>query len=573
MKQELLVPGDDTWDRENEAPPQTFDLWTRANVGENLPFPITPLTETNFPRLFGLVAKSSSGEAQFQGVRRFYGRLYINEGALLHDIEEKYGIPATLIDKLWGSRSREGQQRKSKFRPLRLIRKLPALLRQGTQAMKQAGPKHTPAQFFAQVDQWVNASLQQDFSVLDDAALWQQGLPLWSERGAYAFSTNIRISMPSAFLYATLQWLVNKWTGQKEIAQELVAGLPGIFSAEVGPALWNMAETLREHDLSAMLQARTAIDAATLAQLRTHAEAQQFFEQLGEFLRRHGHRCPNELELLNPRWSEAPEQVLHLVVNYMQAGEAINPVIAEKRQRQRRAQALTAVNAKLGLIRRFIVHFMLKKAQRAVTIRDNSRYYMTKLIFPMRKLYAQLGQRWVERGWLQQPDDIFFLTVTEIEQIIHAGAPESSQALQRCVANRRIAYEYWMHTIAPDAIGADGEPLRETAQKMHTLTGTPASGGQVRGRARLVQDVQSAMALTREDILVTRATDPGWTPIFPLVGGVVLEIGGQLSHGAIVAREYGIPAIVNVRGAMQTIRDGQMITVDGTTGYITLSDE
>ncbi len=174
-----IPPGDDSWDREKEVPPRPFDLWTRTNVGENLPFPITPLTATNFPKMFALDEVSTQQAApSFQAARRFYGRLYLNEGAIVHELTEKYGIPASLIDKLWGSRSHGNQQASGTFHPFRLLRHLPSLLRQGFNATKQQGPRHTPRQFFAQIEQWVDQFLQQDLDGLDDHALWKQGLPV-----------------------------------------------------------------------------------------------------------------------------------------------------------------------------------------------------------------------------------------------------------------------------------------------------------------------------------------------------------------------------------------------------------
>ena len=113
-------------------------------------------------------------------------------------------------------------------------------------------------------------------------------------------------------------------------------------------------------------------------------------------------------------------------------------------------------------------------------------------------------------------------------------------------------------------------PIIEEEEHLTMLKGIPASSGTIRGRARIVQTIQEAMSLQPGDILVTTATDPGWTPVFPLVSGIVLEIGGQLSHGAIIAREYGIPALVNVSGAMHLIHDGQLIEVDGSKGAIKL---
>jgi pyruvate,water dikinase len=214
---------------------------------------------------------------------------------------------------------------------------------------------------------------------------------------------------------------------------------------------------------------------------------------------------------------------------------------------------------------------LLKQTQRAVTIRDNSRYHMTKFIFPIRMIFAELAKRWAERGWLQQPDDLFFLTLSEIEVIIE-GDPTTvaPDELQTRVEQRRLAYEFWFTVTPPDALGSDGKPIIEDEKPPDLLKGTAASSGYIRGRARIVQTIQQAMNLTPGDILVTTATDPGWTPVFPLVSGIVLEIGGQLSHGAIIAREYGIPAVVNVPRAMSLIQDGQTIEVDGSKGLVIL---
>src|SRR5712691_1688008 len=562
-----IAPGDDTWDSEGILPPQSFDLWTRTNVGENLPFPITPLTETGFPALFGLDKEQQSDT---QGVRRCYGRLYINEGAILHNLVETYGIPPSFISKMWGSHRKGKTQVTGKWRPLRLLRGLPALLRQGFSATRPKGPRQTPQEFFAQIDAWVNEFLQKDLSPLNDRDLWAEGLPIWSERGASVFATNIPISTPAGLMLSLLERIVSWWTKLSKLVPDLVTGLPGIYSAEVGPALWRMVQTLEELNLCHVVRDHSPQEA--LALLRSLPEANSFNEQLESFLQRHGHRCPNEVEFLKPRWKEAPEQVIELVANYLQAREMINPIEAGQRQRQRRVEAVTQIEAKLDPLRRGIFRVLLKKAQQAMIIRENSRYYVTKFLFPMHKLYAHLGQRWAERGWLKWPVDIFFLTVTEIQAIVEAGTPSAvSQDLHALTANRRLAYEYWFTVVPPDVIGPDGKPvIEEEEENVHVLEGIAASGGQVRGKARIVLDPREAAALRVGEILVTQATDPGWTPVFPLVSGLVLEIGGQISHGAIIAREYGIPAVVNVIGATRHIRDGQIITVDGTNGRVLL---
>ncbi|MGD8857877.1 MAG: PEP-utilizing enzyme, partial [Chloroflexota bacterium] len=134
---------------------------------------------------------------------------------------------------------------------------------------------------------------------------------------------------------------------------------------------------------------------------------------------------------------------------------------------------------------------------------------------------------------------------------------------------------YWRQARFPEALGADGRPLPLAGATVaaHKLTGIPASSGQVRGQAVIINNPGEAGRVQPGQILVTRSTDPGWTPLFSIVGGLVLEIGGQLSHGAIVAREYGLPAVVNVPEATTRIQDGQTIVVDGSTGEVYLKDE
>ncbi len=431
---QTVPPGDDSWDEGNDLPPQSFDVWTRTNVGENLPFPITPLTLTNFSRIFGLDTQSS------QAMKRFYGRIYINEGAVIHGLTEKYGLPTSLIDKMWGSRAHSTQQRRRGFRPLRLLSALLSLFFQSIRTSKQPKqPKHTPQEFFAQIEQWVTSFMKQDLSLLSDCELWEAGLPAWRERGKYVFSTNIRVSIPSAVFYAILERLT-KWWAPKSIAQDAVTGLPGIYSAEVGPLLWHMAQTLHTLHLSNVLLDNDSTTSLML--LRADTRAIPFIEQLADFLQRHGHRCPNEIELLNPRWAEAPEQVLELLTSYLQADESINPIEAEKRQRQHQKETVAAIVARLDPVRKVVFRLVLKKAQQAMTVRDNSRFYVTKFLFPIRKVYAHFGQRWVERGWLRQYDDVFFLTTTEIQELAEDGLTYVSlQELQGRVANRRVAYE------------------------------------------------------------------------------------------------------------------------------------
>jgi phosphoenolpyruvate synthase/pyruvate phosphate dikinase len=193
----------------------------------------------------------------------------------------------------------------------------------------------------------------------------------------------------------------------------------------------------------------------------------------------------------------------------------------------------------------------------------------------MRRIYATLGERWSASSWLAQPEDFFFLAAPEIEAVLDAGHPVAAGLnLPQVVEQRRRAYRHWLDYPAPDALDWQGQPIEPLAPYGgEVLTGIPASAGEARGVARVILDPSEASALEPGTILVTRATDPGWTPVFSIISGLVLEIGGQLSHGAIVAREYGLPAVVNVPGATRRIGDGQFVIVDGGSGEVKLAGQ
>jgi rifampicin phosphotransferase len=309
--------------------------------------------------------------------------------------------------------------------------------------------------------------------------------------------------------------------------------------------------------------------------LQEKLEAQPFITEFQAFLLRHGYRCPNDAELYHPRWAEAPEQVIELIKSYLSMDDTSSPVSTEQSRQQEREQLKVQIAAQLNPIRLRIFHWLLDQAQNKIRLRDNNRSYVAKFLFPVRLLIAELGRRWSANGWLSFPDDIFFLTLYEIDDLVNSNdVSEAGKDLLTLVSKRKEAFEYWHTIVAPSALGPGGIPLPDPEPTDTFLQGLPASSGRIRGSARIVRRLEEATRLSKGDILVTQGTDPGWTPIFPLVSGLVLEVGGQLSHGAIIAREYGLPAVINVLGAMHFIQDGQTIEVDGSSGrvYLDITD-
>lgn len=392
-------------------------------------------------------------------------------------------------------------------------------------------------------------------------------MPVWGERAKVFYIKVMIAALLVGTGYYFLRRRVNRWTKGQEDAAKLVTALSGVYTAELGPALWQLAHMLREAGLDALVREHPAEEA--LAVLHTLPEAQHFLEQFGAFLKDYGYRCPNDAEFLNPRWMDAPAQVITLLTGYLHSDEPVNPLETIRRQSKEREEATTRIEHRLNPVRKVIFRRLLNMTQKNVRGRDNNRSYLTKFLYPMRTIIAELGRRWSERGWLHKPEEVFFLTVAEIDEIVTSSNPLAlDKDLQTIVAERRATFDFWYTIEAPDAVGPDGTPIMVQPVDGAFLQGIPASSGRVRGTARLIHSIAETSRLEPGDILITQATDPGWTPIFPLVSGIVLEIGGQLSHGAIIAREYGIPAVINAQGALHNIRDGQTIVVDGTLGRV-----
>jgi pyruvate,water dikinase len=585
-QEDLPVPGDDHWEQHEKPDVHEYDLWTRTNIGENFLDPITPLSATLWPTFFVLGRFPSPEERAPEGPplpvlgERFYGRLYVNEGAVIHGALEM-GIPTSFLDSTWGSSGRGKRSSDDAIHIWRLLTRIPRVVGEALKAAKeqsrkppevskpskQKQPRRSPEQLFAQIDAWVDAFQQTDLSQLDDHALWDM-VPLWIERGKALRSILVAAGLAGIAFYF-LERKVSKWTGQAGQATVLVQALSGVYTAEVGPKLWQMARQLREAGLVEVVQDYPATQALDVLGERT--EAQPFLGEFEAFLQRHGYRCPNDAELHNPRWVEQPAQVIEMLKYYLRLDESANPQAVEQRRTLEREETTKRLNTQIRPYRRPLFHWLLKQAQDKTRLRDNNRSYVAKFLFPMRLLLVELGRRWAAQGWLTDPDDLFFLTLYEIGDIVRTGTPNVlGSDLIATTAAHRTAFDYW-HTIdAPAALGPGGMPLPDPQPTGNYLQGLPASAGRARGTARLVERISEAATLVPGEILVTRGTDPGWTPVFPLTSGLVLETGGLLSHGAIIAREYGVPAIINVPGALSTIQNGQTIEVDGTTGRVYL---
>jgi pyruvate,water dikinase len=573
----LLPPGDDAWPPP-DLPPQPFDLWTTYDVGERWPEPVTPFSwSTGYAMIQQNMNETLEGlkapyAGKIQWARRAFGHVYLNEGALAHAYTDGLGMPMGMI-----ASSLTGiipvTPANNRYQWSKIAQHLPFYWRTFTQW--ESNVKRYVADF-AKIDGWVDAFMARDLGAPTDQELWREAQEVWLARAMHYMAAHSNATSLSLTAYSQMEEWTERQLGDRSLTPKLAGGLSGVIAAEIVPALWQLAQQLDQLGLAAIVLEPPP--AAALAALRGTLAAQPVLAQFDAFLARHGHRCMSEAEWLHPRWVEAPHIVIESLAGYLRAGSSFDPRPAIAQAEQDRLAATAAIEGRLNPWQRGRFHWQLQRMQRFLLARDNGQHYLVKLMLPVRRLYATLAARWAGRGWLAQPDDFFFLVVEEVEAVLAGGDPQiAGLDLPRLVSERRSAYRFWFDQPMPDVLDANGQPVAfqaasEQSEEGTVLMGLAASRGQITGVARVVLTPQEAAHIRPGEILVTRATDPGWTPVFSVIGAAVIEIGSTLSHAAIVAREYGLPAVVNIPQATQIIRDGQTIRVDGNRGRVTLID-
>ncbi|GAA4287427.1 PEP/pyruvate-binding domain-containing protein [Georgenia daeguensis] len=362
----------------------------------------------------------------------------------------------------------------------------------------------------------------------------------------------------------------------------VLRGLPNNVTTDMDLELWRTATTLREDPESASLFRGTAPEevARRYAAGSLPGTAQRALRQ---FLDSYGHRAVAEIDLGAPRWSDDPTHIVNVLANYLRLAD---PELAPDRQFARAAAEAEAMAAELagraGAPRRLrgrAVAYGLRRAREAAGMREQPKFAFILVLAGLRDQVRRVGEDLAAAGRIDDPEDVFFLDLTEARVGVR-GAD-----LHAIVTERRRTYEHEMRrrhvprlllsdgTDVEAALAAEAAASPGAAQlPPGTLAGAPASAGSVTARARVVLDPATAR-LEPGEILVAPSTDPGWTPLFLTAGGLVMEMGGAMSHGAVVAREYGLPAVVGVPDATTLIRTGQTITVDGAAGTVTTAPE
>ena len=391
--------------------------------------------------------------------------------------------------------------------------------------------------------------------------------------------------------YGILQRLskeVAKHTGDAQFETlylEIARGLPNNVTTEMDLKLWQAAKTLQEDEASVrMFGSSTAANLAVRYQDGELPPVAQ--ETIAAFMAHYGMRGLGEIDIGRPRWQENPEHIMGVLQSYLQIDD---PALAPDAVFARGAKAATAAAQKLeaaahqlpgGHIKARLVRFAVRRYRALAGLREAPKFFAIRMMGVMRAGLLASGADLAAASLLEQSDDLFYLHMAELQELATQFTgwkpgdlpPERFASLRAIIGERRALRERELRRKQiPRVLLSDGtayyEGLRATESGDHQIVGDPVSPGLVEGLVRVVFNPQGTQ-LEPGEILVCPGTDPAWTPLFLAAGGLVMETGGMMTHGSVVAREYGIPAVVGVHQATQRLQTGQRIRLDGSTGQI-----
>lgn len=411
-----------------------------------------------------------------------------------------------------------------------------------------------------------------DLTSLSDEALEEQIANIWALALTVAHECEVAVLYYAHDIKLVLIGLLDRWCGLTEADYaEVSTGLEESLSVIEADQIWEIATLLRGCDSGVQTHAVHS-SWKDFSDAQQNSETLQVISAVNQFLTKHPHRGANYKDVIYARWGDNPEILWSHIKSFLK-GAARRPSEVNKQSARRREVAqrnsIAAVKGPVAWAKRIVLRRLLRLNEIYAGIRDNHRYYYDYVWWLIRQVYLEVGRRSAADGLIQQSDDIFFLSRSEISSL-RSGSGKSSLLAERI----RIRRSEWTATknkspakfLRNGYLPDPGIPMERTSNDR--LTGLAASSGDVRGRARIALDVTDLRHIGEGDILVTRQTDPGWTPAFCRLGGLVLETGGTLAHGASLCREYGLPCVTDIENATSNISDGDIIFLSGGQGFV-----
>ncbi|HZK54897.1 MAG TPA: PEP/pyruvate-binding domain-containing protein [Desulfosporosinus sp.] len=540
------------------------EIWSNANFKDAVPMVITAFNrKIVIEGINGLLTAilKETGYVSPDGLQysKFYkGRVYLNPSLLQWEFFDTMGMhPRETNAQLGGHQPEiklpEVKDKKGFKNGLNKTRMLLAIMK----VQKNSN------YIFLEIRKYCNDCATQELSELTDTGI-ASILMNKQELVAPFYKLGILNSVAGIMLDTLVKALKKDFpTNATSVAITSLIGQGKITSAEQGYDLIKLAEIARTD--SNALQFFLKEPFLPLSWETSIIEGSDFKQQFRMFIKDYGHRAVYELDLSNPRWKDDPSYLLNYIRDIMGTADLKKIKTKQRLQAEKIREQITST---VPIYRRWKINWLISQAVKGEESRERGKSELARLAGPLRMLTSDIGRRLDERGILEDSEDIFYCSPPDILSILLGHW--NGQGLKALVTDRKERHMELQKLDPPDLIMNDQASFVETASINlgGEIMGLGVAGGRAEGQARLLYHPNDG--LEQGEVLVAPSTDPGWTPLFLKASGIIMETGGFLSHGAIVAREYGIPAVVNIPGVMKIIKKGDRVVVDGDMGKVYL---
>ncbi|PEY58812.1 phosphoenolpyruvate synthase [Bacillus cereus] len=363
---------------------------------------------------------------------------------------------------------------------------------------------------------------------------------------------------------------MEQWLGEKNAADTLSQSVQNNVTSEMGLALMDVADVIRPYK-EVITYLQHVEDDSFLNELVQFKGGEEARDAILTFLNKYGMRCSGEIDITKTRWSEKPTTIIPMILNNIRDfeygaskrkfEEGLQEALKKEEELVDRLQHLSGGKQKVEETKR-----MIRNIRNFIGYREYPKYGMINRYFIYKQALLKEAEQLVQSGVIREVDDIYYLTFEELHEVVCTNKLD-----YELIQKQKNDYKLYEKLTPPRIMTSDGEIITGKYKRENlpddAIVGLPVSSGVIEGRARVILNMEEAN-LEEGDILVTAFTDPGWTPLFVSIKGLVTEVGGLMTHGAVIAREYGLPAVVGVENATKLIKDGQRIRVHGTEGYI-----
>lgn len=529
------VPDRDEFD----SPTSPDDYWTSHNIQEVLPGTICPLT-CSFMHIFvdqgwRLAYKpilEKNENIELFGI--FHNRFFINMSSVVKISERAFGIDGNeLMDQYYGQKKfgLHVPNKDNFWRQLKFRLKTPWLIYNFFVALRSKVNKN-----IHQILTLENEFKKHNWAAMDKQQLFEQlqsTSPIVVQAIANHLAASANIGLPLSLLEKTL----NSYSkNPKNDVNVLFSGLKNVESSQISLKIWNLSRLAKKQKL----------------------DPQE--GPLAEFLKEHGHRCENEWDIQAPSWRMEPAPLLHLIAAYTQLKEDSSPFANFERTAERRIKLTKTLLQQLPFYKRFLFKWLLTTVQKNMAYREYTKSYAVRAVRLSEFSFLEISKR------LENPNDIFFYSQSDIDAFLQEK-PQPN--LQKTLLQRKKTYQKNRYIQLPDIFQGHPQPMKtQISDDSLILQGYSMNTGEVTGSARVITHLSESGQLQPGEILVTQTLDAALTPLLAIASGVVVEIGGILSHGCIIAREFGLPGVINIPQAVSRIKTGDLLTVDGNRGVV-----